>query len=364
MDPVKQQAKQQVEDPVRRIAQAVLYEGYLLWPYRQSALKNRHRWTLGGIHPRAYGTAGGDAWYAQTQCLVEAAPEDTVDVEVRFLHAVAYDPARPREDGNGTRLEPVPELMAGDRRHLPREEATEREVPVCDLRLGALVEHPHRVPIDVPAGREVEWLSDPSGRRVGAIVRTWRKVRGEVEIRAERSAPGVFRLTVLVVNTSGWEGDDREEAMRRTLLSCHTVLRAHGDGGFVSLMDPPAELRTVAEGCRNIGVWPVLVGPEGTRDTMLSAPIILYDHPEIAPESPGDLFDSTEIDQLLTLSVLSLTDEERREIRDGDPRAREILDRCASLTPDQLMRLHGTLRDVRPDMRPDMRPMTGEGPGT
>ncbi|WP_433212347.1 hypothetical protein [Microtetraspora malaysiensis] len=349
-------------DDVRRIAQAVLYEGYLLWPYRRSALKNRHRWTIGGIHPRAFCSEGGDAWYAQTQCLVEAAPEDAVDVEVRFLHALTCDPARPRDDGHNLRLETVPELTAGDQRHVAHEEATEREAHVLGLTLGALTERPHREPVDFPAGREVEWLSEPSGRRVGAIVRAWRKVRGEVEIRAEQPAPGVFRLTVLVVNTSGWEGDSREEALKRTLLSCHTVLRAHDGAGFVSLTDPPDELRPLAEGCRNVGVWPVLVGPSGTRDTMLSAPIILYDNPEIAPESPGDLFDATEIDQLLTLSVLSLTDEERREIRDGDPRARQILDRCAALTPEQLMRLHGTLRDIRP-VRP-VRPMAEEGPGT
>jgi len=121
------------------------------------------------------------------------------------------------------------------------------------------------------------------------------------------------------------------------------VLRCAG-GGFVSMMDPPAEVRALAEGCRNVGVWPVLVGEPGDRGTVLSAPIILYDYPRIAPESPGDLFDATEIDQLLTLSVLALSDGEKREIREGDPRGREILERCAALTPEQVMRLHGVVR--------------------
>ena len=107
------------------------------------------------------------------------------------------------------------------------------------------------------------------------------------------------------------------------------------------------EFRALAEECRNIGVWPVLVGEEGERHTMLASPIIIYDHPKIAPESPGDLYDATEIDQLLRLSVLSLSDEERQEIRAGDPRGREILDLCEGLSPDQLMLLHGALRDVR-----------------
>ena len=77
---------------------------------------------------------------------------------------------------------------------------------------------------------------------------------------------------------------------------------------------------------------------------MLSSPIILYDYPKIAPESPGDLFDGGEMDQLLTLSILTLTDEEKEEMRATDPRAREILDRSESLTAEDIMGLHGAVR--------------------
>ena len=79
--------------------------------------------------------------------------------------------------------------------------------------------------------------------------------------------------------------------------------------------------------------------------TLLCSPIILPDHPQIAPESPGDLFDGGEIDQLLVLNILAMTDEERREMRDSDPRARAILERTEALTDEQLMRLHGTIRE-------------------
>jgi hypothetical protein len=123
------------------------------------------------------------------------------------------------------------------------------------------------------------------------------------------------------------------------------VLRA-GDGEFVSLADPPERLRAEAEACRNEGTWPVLVGEQHERHTLLSSPIILEDHPRVAPESPGDLFDGGEIDQLLVLNILSLTDEEKAEMRDSDPRAREILERTEALTPEQLMRLHGRLTDL------------------
>ena len=95
----------------------------------------------------------------------------------------------------------------------------------------------------------------------------------------------------------------------------------------------------------NEGAWPVLVGEPDSRSTMLCSPIILEDHPRIAPESPGDLFDGGEIDQLLILNILSLTDEEKAEMRATDPRAREILERTEALTPEELMRLHGTIRE-------------------
>ena len=91
----------------------------------------------------------------------------------------------------------------------------------------------------------------------------------------------------------------------------------------------------------------MLVGEPGARDTLLSSPIILEDHPRIAPESPGDLFDGGEIDEMLVLNILSLTDEEKAEMRDSDPRTREILERTEALTPEELMRLHGTIRDLR-----------------
>ncbi|MFI9847862.1 hypothetical protein ACIHFD_63380 [Nonomuraea sp. NPDC051941] len=302
-------------DPVRQIAQAVLYEGYLLWPYRESSLKNRHRWTIGGVHPEAYGRANdGNPWLTRTECLLEAGPRDLVDVSVRFLHVV-------------TRLRAGEPEATG-------EEAQEREVSMPGLVLEDLLHGPVIEKIDIPARDQ-----SPEGG--------WRELNGRIEASARRLRPDLFRITVEVVNTTPWPGGGREEAMRRTLVSAHTVLRAPR-ARFVSLMDPPEELRAEAAGCDNAGVWPVLAGPEGDRHIVLSAPIILYDHPRISPESPGDLFDATEIDQLLTLSVLALSDREREEIRHGDPRARAILERCDSLTPDELMRLHGIMRRTEP----------------
>jgi hypothetical protein len=139
--------------------------------------------------------------------------------------------------------------------------------------------------------------------------------------------------------------------MRRSLVAVHTLL-AIDDGRFVSLLDPPCGAAEAARGCRSEGTHPVLVG-DGNTDVVLSSPIILYDHPAIAGESEGDLFDATEIDEILTLRILTLTDEEKQELRKGDERGRMILERAEALTPDEMMRLHGTVRS--------MRPVAGEG---
>jgi hypothetical protein len=300
-------------DAVRAIADAVLYEGYLLWPYRRSATKNQRRWTFGGVYPRGHSERHpDDRWKMRTECLLEG--DGGFDVSVRFLQVVARQVMRGAE--------PVDELTVGDERHLSWDEAIERELSGPG-------------PIAIPAGTTSEPLPG------GAIVRSWEELRGAIAVREEPVADGVRRVSVAVSNTTPWHGDDREAALRRTFCSTHAVLRATGGAAFVSQTDPPDHLRAAAAGCRNEGAWPVLV--DG-RDVVLASPIILEDHPRIAPESPGDLFDGGEIDQLLVLNILGLTDAEKAEMRDTDPRARDILERTEALTAEQLMRLHGAIR--------------------
>jgi hypothetical protein len=171
-------------------------------------------------------------------------------------------------------------------------------------------------------------------------------LEGAVEIGAEAVRPGLFRLTVAITNTAPWQGQNRERTLRQTFVSTHTILTVR-DGEFVSLMDPPPNLKPFAEACQNVKTWPVLAGEEGQRQTLLSSPIILYDYPRIAPESPGDLFDAGEIDQLLTLNILTLTDEEKAEMCATDPRARRILERTEAFTAEDFMGLHGTMRELR-----------------
>ena len=329
-------------DALRKIADAVLYEGYILWPYRRSALKNRQRFTFGGVYPRAHSEGReDDPWRMRTEVLLEGESDARVDVRVRFLHIVERSVGR----AAGGRLECVDELTVAGTRHLSWSEATEREVVVEGVPLAAL-ESPLRVPIEVAAGSEREELLEPSGERAGAVVRSWRGLSGSVEIAARGLGPGLARLSVEIANTSSFEGGDREQALQQAFCSTHTVIQAEG-AALVSQTDPPERLAADAERCVNTGTWPVLVGEPGELHTILSSPIILEDYPRIAPESPGDLFDGGEIDQLLTLSILSLTDAERADMRDSDPRARAILERTEALSEEELMRLHGAVQELR-----------------
>jgi hydrogenase maturation protease len=250
---------------------------------------------------------------------MEGPPDAHVDVAVRFLQVVRRQPV----DARGEAVDELDGRLAWD-------EAREHEVTLA-VRLGGA----QNAPIDVPAGRDVEPVQG------GAVVRSWQALCGSVDVSVDHLDGALHRVRAAVANTTPWLGGDRDASLRRTLASTHVVLRS-SHAAFVSQTDPPEGLAEAAAACVNVGVWPVLVGD---AHTVLASPIILPDHPQIAPESPGDLFDGCEIDQLLILNVLSLTEAERREARATDPRAREIIDRCAALAPEDLMRLHGVLRE-------------------
>lgn len=322
-------------DPVRAITDAVLYEGYILWPYTRSAMKNQRRFTFGGVYPPAHAAAHpDDSAQMRTEVILRGSREAAVSTTVRFLQVVRRTAARRR----GTRFEPVDELIVGDRRYLTWEEAVEREVEVPATTLERLREG-RREPIAVAGATSREELGG------GALIRGWQALAGEVRVSATAVKPDIWRVCASIANTTPFEPGSRQEALKRSFCSTHTLLRTDG-GSFVSLADPPPELSDAARGCRNVGTWPVPVGEPGDRSTILSSPIILEDYPRVAPESPGDLFDGGEIDQLLALSILAMTDEEKAEMAASDPRAREILERTEALTPQQLMALHGTVREL------------------
>lgn len=329
-------------EDIREIANAVLYEGYLLYPYRHSAIKNRRRWNFGVVYPRAHAEASGGSqpWAMRVECLMTGQSDTQVSVTIRFLSLLTArsTPVDEAERRGAVGWEPG-----------VWEEGIEREICLGGLSLGELVERSKRRHFAFPAGRMTETPKSASG---GQITREQRPIAGVVRVSAERlsGASGAFRLSARIENLSPIPGVAplrEDDALLSSFISTHAILQAER-GAFVSSLDPPESLRDAADACRNQGAYPVLVGDEGETSAMLASPIILYDYPKIAPESAGALFDGTEIDEILTLRILALSDEEKAEMREGDERARAILERTESLTAEQLMKLHGVIRGMGP----------------
>ena len=157
-----------------------------------------------------------------------------------------------------------------------------------------------------------------------------------LRLSAEPLPDGLACVSLRVENRSACdEGLDRAGALRRSLLSTHPLLRVRG-GRFRSPLDGPAA---------SVNTYPVLATPQD--DVVLGAAIVLPDHPQLAPESLGGLFDSTEIEEALLLHVRTLSDAELAEIQADDPAVREMVARAAAATPQDIVALHGrvTLRD-------------------
>jgi len=277
------------------IADAVLYEGYVLYPYRASSAKNRIRWTFGGVYPRSYSDAqtGADRSNVGSECLAVGA-DGELCVEVRFL-----------ELSHGA---------TGDQIELARPRSHRHSFGKLARLAGSTVEYAF------------------SGERL----------HGSLELRVQALAADEFKLTFSLQNESNCPAVEREQALPDTLIAAHLLLGIEG-GQFVSQLDPPAEHRVAAAALVQRGLWPVLAGKKGRCDRILASPIILYDYPEIAPESRADSCDATEIDEILLLRVLTLSDAEKAELRQGDARARSILERAEALSGDEQLRLHGRL---------------------
>ncbi|MGA9602022.1 MAG: hypothetical protein WBS22_17545 [Methylocystis sp.] len=316
------------------VADAVLFEGYILYPYRPTAIKNQQRWTFGGLFPEGF---TGESSFASTEVLLEGGKNAAVDVSIRFLHTQRRQIIGP--DG-----EPTPSLDIDGELHLTWDEAVLRETTLRNLPLRELVRAPRHESFRFSQEHRAERLLAETGKPVGAVMQSCEAVKCALEARAEALSDGLYRLRVSLRNTTPRAGaSSRAEALRFALLSTHIVLVAR-DAEFVSLLEPPEELATAAAACKQSGLWPVLAGAPGERDVVLASPIILYDHPKIAPESKGQFFDSMEIDEMLALRVLTLTDEEKREMAATDPRTREILERCQSFTREAFTEMHGTFR--------------------
>jgi len=305
--------------PMEAIADAVLFEGYILYPYRPSAIKNRQRWNFGTLYPRQFAEAQSprERWQFRAEMLLEATANTRLSVRIRFLQLVApaSDDGESWEQGfarsrtiEGLTLE---ELRRGVERNFDLSELAFQE--------------------QAPDGFDV------------------RPRLGRMTLRADLLHDGLYRLHAQFANESpatAVGSFSRREVQDVAFTSAHLLLAVDA-GSFVSLLEPPPQFEADAQACTQDGVFPVLAGDVGHSANMLCSPIILYDYPAVAPESSGNFFDGTEMDEMLALRVLTLTDEEKQAMRRGDPYARAILERTEMLPDEQLARVHGAVRGLR-----------------
>ncbi|GAA5164066.1 hypothetical protein GCM10023321_51960 [Pseudonocardia eucalypti] len=323
-------------DELARVADAVLFEGYLLYPYRASAQKNRLRWQFGVLVPPGYAEESGEAAANRTECLLEAGPATALHVRLRFLRLRA----RSVYDADGR---PIDHLVVDGTRVFAWEEGQPATVDAV-VAVGELLAGPRAVSFALSADLEVEPVAGGSVHR-----RCWPLAGRLVLSATELPGPyGALRLRLDVLNDSQCPPEARrEEALRTSLIAAHSLLSLDA-GSFLSPTDPPEWAKPATAELTNEHTWPVLGGPEDRSDLLLSSPIILADHPRLAPESPTDLFDGTEIDEILSLRTLVLTDEEKAEARATDPKAAAVIDAVDGMPPEIWERLHGAVRSLGP----------------
>ena len=302
------------------MAKSLLYEGYALYPYTPTATKNATPTPFGIAYPTAYASH-------------QPAAFDHVRIEVV---------ARP---GEGARIEGVALfLQAAGTRH----QATERRIEIGPLTVAELLAEPCEIPF--------AFDSAPPEQATGAPPEGSPEVlSGDVCLSATEAGEGRVRVAIRVRNTTPLpepeaEAMERGEALRRALLSCHTMLGISA-GSFASPVENEGELGAAVEACENVNAWPVLASPDD--DAVLGAAILLPDHPQIAPQSNVNFFDNTEIEEALVLHVQALSESERAAIDDQDPAVREMIERAEATSQEQILSLHGMMQETElPPLRP------------
>ena len=270
---------------LEELIDALLYEGYALYPYTPGATKNATPTPFGIVYPPAYAETRPSTFdHIRMDAALVPGADATLEAEVRFLQAGA--PGR-------------------DERGIER-----------------------RVALPATA------LADLGGDGVGAEF-AFDGLTGSVRMQADAAGEGPVHVRLWVRNSTpiaSPETAGRGRALESSLLSTHPIARAPGSR-FESATDHPE--------WAGVNTFPVLATPED--DTMLGATIVLPDHPQIAPESAGSLFDGTEIEEALLLHVHTLSDPERQAIAEGDPAVRAMVERAVATTPEEMLRLHGRL---------------------
>jgi hypothetical protein len=288
-----------VEKPLETLVDSLLYEGYALYPYTPGATKNATPTPFGIVYPPAYAEANPATFdHLRAECVIAALEQAELKATVRFLHA------------------------SGD-----RHQAAERRLELPPTTLADLAGD--------GVGTEFEFEGDA-------------RIEGRVRLRAELLDGGLARVRMCVHNSTRVDGAaelTRGEALRSSLISTLVVVETSA-GRFVSPLERDGVAGRAVAACASVNTFPLLANPSDTA--ILGAAFVLPDHPAMAPESLGNLFDNTEIEEALLLHVHALSDDEREQISEQDEAVREMLARAQETTPEEIMQLHGRLEEIEP----------------
>lgn len=276
-------------EKIKKLADAILYEGYALFPYRKNALKNQKRFNFGVLSPKCWAEKQtNEYFFQQTEVLFTANENAKVTFQFRYL-----------------------QLEENEDWQTAHEKIFENSVDVKEYQTS-----------------DFKIQND-----------------GKITLKTEKLDENLFKLTFKIENlaeNTSFKNLSREEILPFSFVSAHTVFEIE-NGEFISVIEPLKEFKDYSQMLDNINCFPVLVGDKNLRNCVLSAPIILYDFPETAENSFDNFFDGLEIDELMVMNLLALTDKEKEEIKNTDAKTRKILEKIEKVSAEDLLKLHAKM---------------------
>ena len=332
------------------LTHTLLYEGYDLYPYHRSAIKNQKPVPFGVVFPVDYNMHNVHAHSKmQTQCIVTGNDDSPINTTVRFLHlrkTELFEAAASQVNAEPDFV-PVNNVNVKGKFYQAGWQTIERTISTGVLSIRQLIKNKEAILIEFDKMYHSEYLYDEGGEAAAKQINRLSEIKGKIviEVAPVERLENVFRITVTVINLTPVENAERvtrDEVLTQCFLSTHTILQTR-EAEFISQQSPGEEWKTVISECQNINTWPILLDESNT--TLLSSPIILYDYPQINPLSKGDLFDSTEIEEALLLHVALLSDDEKAQIAQSDEKLHAMLDKVSQVTPEELINFHSGLKE-------------------
>ena len=313
------------------LTKTVLYEGYSIFPYHRTSVKNLKPIPFGVIYPEQYHSHNQHAPATmKTECIVTGQKHSSINITVRFLHLMTTKIFQNDDEENTS--------LPGD-----GWQTIERLINSGDLNISEIIGNKKVFPIDFDSIEEYKNIYDQNNVLKEKQSNSVLKITGNVIIEAfvVENIENTFRISVTVSNNTPLitaKSISRDKVFQQSFLSTNTILKVTGSE-FVSDQNPPEEFKEIVGQCEKIGTWPILIDESNT--IMLSSPIILYDYPTINKHSKLDLFDSLEIEEMLILQLSAMSDTEKQQIAESDGKMREMLDKASRVTPQELLNLHG-----------------------